>query len=491
MTAVAPYPPIQRFGGPSHRALAPAVPRAPSFSPDIFRDMAFPPPSYFPPPGPPRPSSDGRSTSVSSASSSASHGTTDSRHRSDSRNMSPSSVAGSVASDPASGLPILARGYNSSASNHQSYPSQTLPSHQQSYALQTQPSSLYLQAQVAAPQMPLYAQIPAPRAYPQTPSFGYQMNSLPAQPSPLSFQAYPPLYPSFATPGYQSSSASVPSYHAIQSMPMIQLQEQDRPSILERMPPEILKILKRDYLGYLDITVLSGVSRWCRAEFDPTKCTEDEKIAGVRDAERYFKRYFPCKLMGAGEGSRGGRESEIKSPGSFGCYHCYRVLGPENFELFKWNNPPDGEGGDGGGGNNSDTDSAMTSRSNKKRKTQASGSPASSSSSSPSMPTSNPHYDPSITRSSIQASNRARRSTPEDSGASPRIKNTWGTRRFCIQCGIAKRFYVPGDLIELYVGRNEAIWVCRCMRTHRRPLELNCRDCNSYIPLSQPSRRRG
>ncbi|KAK3694912.1 hypothetical protein B0T22DRAFT_86976 [Podospora appendiculata] len=484
MTAVAPYPPIQRFGGPSHRALAPAVPRASSFYPDIFRDMTFPPPNYFPPPGLPRPSSDGRSTSVSSTSSSVSHGTTDTHHRPNSRTMSSGSLAGSVASDPACGLPVLARGYNTTASNHQSYPSQTLPSHQQPYATQTQSSSLYLQAQVA-PQMPLYAQIPAPRPYAQTTSFGYQMSSLPAQPSPLSFQTYSPLYPSFATPGYQSSSATVPSYHAIQSMPMIQLQEEDRPSILERMPPEILKILKRDYLGYLDITILSGVSRWCRAEFDPTKCSEDDKIAGVRDAERYFKRYFPGKVTGTSGGSRSGRESDLKIPGSFGCYHCYRVLGPENFELFKWNNPSQGEDGNG-----SDTDSTMTSSSNKKRKTQDSGSP-SSSSSSPSMPTSNPHYDPSITRSSIQASNRARKSTPEDSGASPRIKNTWGTRRFCIQCGIAKRFYVPGDLIELYVGRNEAIWVCRCMRTHIRPLELNCRDCNSYIPLSQPSRRRG
>ncbi|KAK3366601.1 hypothetical protein B0H63DRAFT_368597, partial [Podospora didyma] len=336
-----------------------------------------------------------------------------------------------------------------------------------SYVPQTQHSNLvsspphYLQTQVG-PQMSMYPQIPASRAYAQPSHFGYQLSSLPPQPSPLSFHSYPPVYPSYATSTYHhhSPSLAIAPYH---SPSLLHLPVQKRPSIFGRLPPEILRRIG-DHMGYLDLHNLCAVSRWFKAHIDPFWASEEERIAAVRHAEQYYKRYFPTSALPTSD-KKQGREYDNKHPLSFGCYHCFMIKGPENFELFKWNNTME--------------ESEQSDAGSTPKPAQTRAAP----------PTSSPYYDPSITRSSIAASNQASGgATSVDQ--SPRIKETWGVRRFCIQCGIKKRYYRPGDLIDLYKTK-EAVWVCQCWKTHTRPAELKCQDCGSFIPLSAPTRRRG
>ncbi|KAK0734198.1 hypothetical protein B0T26DRAFT_687637, partial [Lasiosphaeria miniovina] len=276
----------------------------------------------------------------------------------------------------------------------------------------------------------------------------------------MSFQGYPPVFASFPEHSYPSSSLGIPTYHTDSMMQM--QSHHKRPSLLMTLPPDILRHIA-GYLGYLDLHNFCAVNRWTKQNVDPFWATEEERIAGVRHAEQYYKRYFPTSALPSSD-KKQAREYDNKYPLSFGCYHCFMIKSPENFELFKWNNTYE------------EADSSSVPVQPTPRPTRAT------------LPTTNPHYDPSITRTSIAANSQAS-STGGQSDQSPRIKATWGVRRFCIDCGIKKQYYRPGDLIDLQRNK-EAVWVCRCWKILTRPKELKCYVCDSYVPLSTPPRRR-
>lgn len=374
--------------------------------------------------------------SVSSSSSSASSNTANSR------TLSPASV----------GTAAMSRNH------HQQ------PSHRSSYVSQAQPSphyhnpSQYPPAQVA-PHYSLYAQVPASRAYTQ-PQFSFQMGSIPQQPLSIPFQIYPPAFHPYGSPYYASADA-MPSYQ--QQASIIQMHQQyrpSRPSVFGDLPTEIICAIT-DCLDYLDVLRLMAVNRRTRAQVDMDRVPEEKKIAAVLQAEQCYQRYFPRKPG--------------VSTNSFGCYHCFSIKPPSEFELFRYNASEEVE--------DSDTDTSMP------RQRPAS------------LSTSNPHYNPSIARTSIAASTRGVGSSPPSQN-SPRIKELWNVRRFCIQCGIKKRYYKPGDLIELRSAKlgkdgkesktiKEAVWVCNCWKLNKRPAVIKCLDCELFTPFSaQQSRRR-
>ena len=293
---------------------------------------------------------------------------------------------------------------------------------------------------------------------------------------------------------------------------------------LQKLPPHVVKMIY-GYLEYLECHQIYAVCRWFRDNFHPRNQSVNDKIAGVRYAELYYRRYFPSRATSMGTDGKT-REYDSKHPGSFGCYHCFRIKDPEHFELFKWNNPA---------GEEQDTSRAESCSKLKQESTTLSPPAPPHAMSAPESSTRNPHYDPTLTRSMMTAAAKKKEavnkkgrgspaartgvsppcsssssttsSSPPSSVAtitatataqpvarflstdSPRIQQTWGIRRFCIGCGIANRWYKPGDLIELCKPK-EAVWVCKCWKIHKRPDEIKCDDCDSFIPLSTPNRRR-
>ncbi|KAK0731357.1 hypothetical protein B0H67DRAFT_69942 [Lasiosphaeris hirsuta] len=437
MTEVTRYPNPHHLGGLSHRPLAPApAPRSHFFPPDALSDISFLPSANNTYSDPPRPSLRARFMSVLSSTSSASSNTANPR------TLSPVSI----------GTVTMSRDHHQQPLRRPPYASQA-----QSSALQHKPSQ-YLQAQVA-PQHPLYAQAPASRTYTQ-PQFSSQMGSIQHQHPRMSFQTYPFAFHPYGSP-YHSSADSMPLYqHQTSLLQMCQQYRPPRPSVFGDLPIEIICAIT-DRLDYLDVLRLMAVNRRTRAQVDIDRVPEEKKIAAVLQVEQCNKRYFPSK-----SGS---------SPNYFGCYHCFMIKPPSEFELFRYNASEETE--------DLDTDTSTP------RQRPAA------------LPTSKPHYDPSITRASIVASARGVGSnTPSQN--SPRIKELWNVRRFCIQCGIKKRYYKPGDLIELRsakLGKNgkegkeprEAVWVCNCWKLNKRPAVIKCLDCELFTPFSnQQSRRR-
>jgi hypothetical protein len=251
---------------------------------------------------------------------------------------------------------------------------------------------------------------------------------------------------------------------------------------LQNLPPDVVRQIQR-YVGWFHCWKVSQVNRWFRDNFHPSTLPELDKIAGVLYTEQCYGRYDEISSYGS---SSRKRNNSNKEPEWFGCYHCFTIKSPEHFERFTWSHTSDEPSSE---------------------RASPSLSPPQPSSTTPST-TSNPHYCPGLTRSSIAAAtssghrgsnsdtNTATTNSLGSSSLAPshqtRERETWGIRRFCIHCGVKKRFYRPGDVIELRKPENarEAVWVCRCWKLHRRPLELHCPDCGSHVPLSTPAGRR-
>ncbi|KAG7293235.1 hypothetical protein NEMBOFW57_003281 [Staphylotrichum longicolle] len=301
-----------------------------------------------------------------------------------------------------------------------------------------------------------------------------------------------PMYPSFSTPAYHSPQ-HVPSYQTpppsqalIQSPPMVR--EPSRPptprpmGLLKQLPAEAVKNI-RMMVGWEDCWNVCQANHWFRENFHPDLFTEEGKLLGLLDAERLYGRH------GAEDSDMpSSRKSDGNEPPWLGCYHCYRRKPYEAFELFKWANSSSK--------NAHDADETKTRR--YKSPSQKQGHPYSpaSTSSERTPPPANPHYDPSLTRSGLTAAaaSRGHRTSPDAadncSNISPRIKETWGVRRFCVECGLDKGYYNPGDLIDVQRPKEAKLarWVCRCRRLHERPRDTKCSGCGDIVPLSCPRR---
>ncbi|KAK4242701.1 hypothetical protein C8A03DRAFT_40042 [Achaetomium macrosporum] len=399
-----------------------------------------------------------RSASVSSNSSSTSYSNPYSNgnaHHGSSRTMSPASGI----SDPGAATAMYSRGHYSGLS-HEHPPA----------AHQAQPASLmtsqsqFVQTQVV-PTFPLYSPTPIPRRFSRAPPYsGYSAAALPQHPSPLSYQAYAPMDPSFAITTTYDSSPALAAYHTLapsHSPAMMESARVPEKFHFLELPSQVINEIRK-YLTWDDCRRAYRVSRWFRDNFHPSKLPEDEKTAGLLNDEKNHGR-----------------------PGWFACYHCYTFKGLEHFELFKWGNTPVNDSYD-----------------DAEEKSRTSLSPSYT----PAPPTSNPHYDPSLTGSSLRiAASKGRLPSSSTSTAitssagdgigsymDQRMKETWGVRRFCIDCGLRNRWYRPGDVIEPHkpLERGQGYWVCRCWKFRLRPRECKCEDCGSHIPLSTPSRRR-
>ncbi|KAK3310733.1 uncharacterized protein B0T15DRAFT_47216 [Chaetomium strumarium] len=423
-----------------------------------YRSMAYNYDVYYASPMPTNQQLGTRSASVSSNSSSASYSLPYSNgnahhHGSISRTMSPASGI----SDPGAGLAMYSRGHYSGPS-HQHSPA----SHPVQPTSLTRGQSQFLQAQ-AALAYPLCSPAPTPRPVSRaSPYGGYPAATLPQHTSPLSYHAYAPLYPSFAvTTAYQPSPDLVP-YHTpplSHSPPVTHHPEVPEKSHLQ-LPEKVINKI-RTYLTWDDCRRAYQVSRWFRDNFHPNMLPEDEKTAGLLNEEK-------------------NRKLENWSA----CYHCFTFKGLEHFELSPLR-----------GMTKKDCDDAEQSR--------TSLSPPHT----PAPPTSNPHYDPSLTGTSLKLA-AARKARLRDSSTSSavtgsgsggdgsymdqRMKETWRVRRFCIDCGLRNRWYRPGDVIELRkpLERGQGYWVCRCWKFHLRPDAVRCEDCSAHIPLSTRARRR-
>ncbi|CCC09224.1 unnamed protein product [Sordaria macrospora k-hell] len=374
MTEVVAYPQPQHlyhFGGSSHRLLAPAPEqKSPYFSPDLYREMPVYPVGYQTTSHLARSPPEARSASVSSISSAASHGTP---NMSSSRTMSP--VADSNSSDSMASPPVLTRTYNPPSSYHHTqqqhhHTSQALPS-----SLIPAPSH-YLHAQVAPPPpMSLYPSMPVPpqrtTTYPSSSSYGYHQHMGHPYPSQqpmhnyhqVPIHNYQPVYTyNTSAQTYPSLSAGtiLPSFPGSSVMTLPQIQRHEKAPI-ERLLDGNRNIMQmiQSHLDYFDVIRAQMVNRFFKDHFDPSLCPEEDKIRCVMYAEINFKRFWPNNTSSGGRG--GGDKDDGKHPGSFGCYHCFKVKNPENFELFRWKNDledaPDNNNNNSNNNSNNDRNS--------------------------------------------------------------------------------------------------------------------------------------
>jgi len=263
----------------------------------------------------------------------------------------------------------------------------------------------------------------------------------------MSFPVYPSSYTPYGTAAYHPPSKLIPPFQQLPStrLPPPPLQ-QATPSIFgtSTLPLELLQQITRN-LSYLDVIRLSRVNRYLNAHVDPLTVSEQERVCFILMAEREYERY--SLRAGSSSGPGGGQAG--RDSGWLSCYHCFKIKGPAEFELFRYNGTEQPE--------ESDTDASSP------RQTPAA------------VPSSNPHYDPTLTRSSLARTMACGPGFADQS--SPRVKETWGIRRFCIECGVKKGYYQPGSLIELrsdkpgrgVKGRRddkeskEAKWICNCL----------------------------
>ncbi|KAK4136626.1 hypothetical protein BT67DRAFT_432436 [Trichocladium antarcticum] len=437
-----------------------------------MRDLAFNPDGYYAPPTPARQQLGARSSSVSSTSSSTSYAgpysTASNHHGSISRTISPAVGM----SDAGSGAVAFGRShYQGLAHEHPLVPS----------------PPPYLQVQ-AGPSISLYSPMPSPRQFPRSSPYDYHpLGTLPQQPSPLSYQTFhpPPMYPSqYAATSYHSSPA-LPSYQVpLVRPPMSMIARPESPKesfllkMLQRLPAVVVAEIHKN-LTWFECWKVYRVCRWMRDHFHPDRLPEDMRFAGVFYAEQYYGRYGQPDTPDHSPTVTKRSADNKKGPPWFACYHCYTIKGFEHFELYKWNiTSKEGAHSEG----------------NSPRLKQEYTPPSTP------TPTGNPHYDPTLTRSSLAAAARNGRQTsstlsihregspkPEN----PRIRETWGIRRYCLDCGLSKRIYQPNDLIELrkQIKPREAAWVCGCWKIRWRPERLHCADCGYHTPLSMTPRR--
>lgn len=338
----------------------------------------------------------------------------------------------------------------------------------------------YAQSQ-AVSHYPLCPPVPAPRSFPQSSPFAFQQQrtTLP-QPPQMTYQSYSSGYHPYTT--YTPPSELLPSY---QHLPLAHMHDPYRPSIFgcAALPASVLQNIL-SHLGYLDVIRLSWVNRHLYSSVNPNQVPEEEKIALMLRAEQEYKRYsLRTAAPSTPEGDHVGRDS-----GHLACYHCFKMKPPSEFELFRYNVVEETE----------ETKTEGSTRSH----TPA---PPSNTTPRPCYDPSNPHYDPSITRSRIapplkQGGKSKGGTSTQTLSDSPRIKETWGTRRFCIPCGVKKGYYTPGAYIELRSEKpggkerrgkkgekegKEAKWICSCYKIHKKPETLQCTSCGAWTPLSQ------
>jgi hypothetical protein len=244
---------------------------------------------------------------------------------------------------------------------------------------------------------------------------------------------------------------------------------------LQQLKPETIADL-REMLGWETCHDIYNLCRFFRENFHPSKLSEDAGVLGVLEAERNYGRR-DSEDSGASKPKR----SNAKVPSWLGCYHCYMLKPFPFFELFRYSTEDEAD------------EDTLSRHSTPTTKREPSSSPRSTS---PTLlPVSNnPYCDPNLTRSSLmeEAARNGRRGAGGQSCSRPnrRVKDTLGLRRFCVECGVRKRLYKPGDVIDLQKATkgNETLWVCQCRKLLRRAGdEVRCQDCGSTAPLSSPS----
>jgi hypothetical protein len=250
---------------------------------------------------------------------------------------------------------------------------------------------------------------------------------------------------------------------------------------MEQLPLDVIRNIQV-MVGWEDCWNVYLTNRWFRVHFDPSNLPEETRLIGLLNMERSHGGHG-----GEDSDAPSSRKSDSKGPSWLGCYHCYRPKKFECFELFKWGNSSS-KGAD-------DADGHKTTRYKSPSRKQGHPYSPASTSSGRTPPPANPHYDPSLTRSSLTAAaSRSRRPSPDAadscSNISPRIKETWGVRRFCVDCGLNKGYYGPGDLIDVQRPNEAKLarWVCRCRQLHKRPRDTKCSGCGDIVPLSCPRR---
>ena len=254
--------------------------------------------------------------------------------------------------------------------------------------------------------------------------------------------------------------------------------------MLQRLPPEIIAEIHKNFT-WLECWKIYRVCRWFRDNFHPNRLPDDKKIEGLLDAERFYKRY---------DNPSANLRNSTKGPPWFACYHCFTIKGFEHFERFKWKistrEAADSDSEDEEKQKNVQREYSTppTGQQQQQQQQHHTGQPSSV------PPTGNPYYDPTLT-GSIMAARRAsrERASRESSQDLQRADETFGIRRFCIPCGLRKRYYRPGDVIEYHNApeRGAAAWVCRCWKLRwLSDLDIKCGDCGDLVSLSGPARRR-
>lgn len=256
-------------------------------------------------------------------------------------------------------------------------------------------------------------------------------------------------------------------------------------SLVMRLPASIIYEIQKE-LGWSECWRIHKINSWLFRNFHPNRLPYHDKVAGMLSDER-------------NHGNPDGEDSDVpntkrcnnKDPQWFGCYHCFTRRGLDKFELFKHCNPSSRR-------EYNDQEDAMTAL----IKPEQGCTPPSTRSSL--SPPANPHYDPSLTRSSLRATAEAGKRRRSSSATSNRAstgeslsrfgqrrKKSAHVRRFCVDCGLKDGFYLPGDLIEVHkpAERNGAAWVCGCWELRWRPTTVDCPTCGAYIPLSAPQRQ--
>ncbi len=383
--------------------------------------------------------------------------------------------------------------------------------HDHTHAIQAQPASVpshFLQAQFA-PALPIHPPMPTPRPTSRhsPPYGGYAVDPLPQHPSSVWDQAHDHhvLYSPLSTADYHyGSSAPSPPYDTsalVQDAPTVKECKQKSWFLeqLQRLPPSVIANI-REHLGWDECCRVYDTCIWFLHNFQPRKLPKEMILVGLLEQERSGVYYRPIRSSDAP--ASGTAKAKNKSPESSTkqvflpvstCYHCYRHRRVEKFELFNWSRPSArgrDDGADGAEGTTTASSSPVL------KQEQIPTPPSSTSGRTPPPPSANPHYDPTLTRSSLMASRPRRGGGTGGRGGtgqnvSPRIKETMGVRRFCLDCGLKLGYYSPGNLVEVQDHDKErfTFWVCGCRRFLDRavPGESDCRKCGKLAPLSNPA----
>ncbi|KAK3899248.1 hypothetical protein C8A05DRAFT_37150 [Staphylotrichum tortipilum] len=490
--------------------------------------MAYSPNPYYSPSALPgqslgKRSSSESSTTSSSPSCSAPYGSVSMRHADTPRTLSP--LGSGVPSSAAGTAVMYSRTPYHSFAHDQLHPAHTQP---------TSFSPQYLEVQVVH-SLPVYQAEPAPRQLLRPAPFnGYALEPLAhhqhhppqhhpqhhhhqqhhqhhaqhhhhhllqQQPSPpMSYYEYAPVYSSYTSAHYHPalppppppgppSHPTPPMDDPVQAREQEEEEEEEESWLIvqmKRLPDEVVREIQK-HIGWYDGWNASQISSWFLRNMHPDKLPREVQLAGLLHAEQNYGRYGSHD-----SGTSVSKRSANKGPTWLGCYHCFRCKGFEHFELFRWGNTSGREDDGAGEGGDSASYMAPAPRADdypsSRSPTPGRTSPANS----------NPHYDPTLTRSSLMASVAAARNArggsveagDAASYTSPRIKQTWGIRRFCVDCGLNQGYYRPGDVIDLQqpLKPRDAIWVCRCRKLRHRHAQFECQDCKMHCPLSNPSR---